>query len=199
VDSVEIGKLFIGIVTAVGTIAVASFNFGQARKVKAELLEKFELVLEKEKKHSVTELFRLIHGLRMSYTDIVELVKHDDCSKIIYALSKTPGLVCYEQGEFRYTGIAKSLLFQFCDRWFTRLAILVLMLASLGSLTVAIYAKNLAVTASGFVMVAVFSFVLATQLRQRRYDRMVANLIHPTQTQQNAQQPAPTTEPNVCA
>lgn len=187
-DSVEIGKLFFGVVTAVGTIALASFNFGQARKVKAELLEKFELALQNGQKHSVTELFRLIHGLRMSYTDIVELVKHDECSKIIYALSKTPGLVCYEQGEFKYTGIGKSVLFQFFDRWFTLLSILFFGATSLGSLALAMYAKNLAVIALGFIMLAVFSFGLATQLRQRRYDRMVANLIGPSQTQQDAQQ-----------
>jgi hypothetical protein len=175
----EITKLFFGLITALGTIAVAFLNFGQTRKIKAELLEKFETALEKSQKHSTTELFRLIHGLRMNYADIVELVKHDECSKIVYALGKSPGLVCYEQGEFRYTGIGKNPMFKFLDRWCTRAIMAFFGAISLGSYAAIACSRNPKVIAFGFVSLAVSSFIFATQLRQIRYDRMVSNLIHP--------------------
>jgi hypothetical protein len=180
-DAMESTKLFFGLVAAWGTIAAAFFNFGQTRKIKAELAEKFETALEKSQKHSATELFRLIHGLRMNYADIVELVKHDECSKIIYALTKTPGLVCYERGQFRYTGIGKSSAFKFFDRWFTRLSMSIFGVLTLGAYATIIYGKGAGVIAFGFVALVITSFVFATQLRQMRYDRMVLNLIQPEQ------------------
>jgi uncharacterized membrane protein YvbJ len=74
-------KLTLGLITTISTIAITYFNLGQTRKLKAELLDKFESAVAKAEKHSVAELFSLIHGLRMNYTDIVELIKHDDCIK----------------------------------------------------------------------------------------------------------------------
>ncbi|WP_166373230.1 hypothetical protein [Psychromonas sp. SA13A] len=67
----ELTKIIFGIITAIGTVALTYFNLSQTRKVTAELLEKFDVAIEKNQKHSVTELFRLIHGLRMSYSDIL--------------------------------------------------------------------------------------------------------------------------------
>lgn len=94
-------------------------NSRQATKIKSELLEKFEVAVDKKQKHSVIELFRLIHGIRRSYTDVDALIGDDECSKIIYALKKTPGIVSYKQGKFKYSGIGKSSVFRFIDRWYT--------------------------------------------------------------------------------
>lgn len=88
-------KILFGGVSALGTIALILNNFGQSQKLKAELLEKFRHAISESDKHAATEIFRLIHGLRMSYVDIVALTNNDNCSKIIYALKKTPGLVTY--------------------------------------------------------------------------------------------------------
>ncbi|EGA71031.1 hypothetical protein VISI1226_11177 [Vibrio sinaloensis DSM 21326] len=100
----EIGNLFFGLIASIGTVVATLYNVGQVRKINAELLASFEVALEKQNKHSVTELFRLIHGLRMNYSDIVVLVNDDNCSKIIYALKKTPGIVSFENGKFQYSG-----------------------------------------------------------------------------------------------
>src|SRR5690606_40611368 len=92
-------KLIFGVISSLGTMALVFYNMSQTRKLRTELLEKFEEAVNRKNKHSSTELFRLIHGLRMNYSDVVELVKHDDCSKIIYALKKTPGIVSFKNGE----------------------------------------------------------------------------------------------------
>ncbi|WOH37660.1 hypothetical protein RI844_00050 [Thalassotalea fonticola] len=174
----EISKIVFGIVTAVGTIALTFFNMSQTRKVTAELLEKFEIAVEKTQKNSVTELFRLIHGLRMNYQDIIELINHDDCSRIIYALKRTPGLVCYENGSFQYTSIGRNSIFKFVDKWFTRLGIATFSIFTFASYLLLVFGNNYSAIA-GFFMLIVFAFMLGRQLRQRRYDQMVESLVKP--------------------
>lgn len=173
-------KLAFGLVSSLGTIALVLFNVGQSRKIKAELLEKFDAAVDKKSIHSVTELFRLIHGLRMSYSDIIALIQHEQCSKIIYALKKTPGMVSYEGREFRYTHNGRNRLFRFIDRWFLRFSIglfSMLGLLSFGMLGLGDGATSVV----GFILLLFCSVMLALQLRQRAYDQMVQSLIEPEQ------------------
>ena len=176
-------KLAFGLVSSLGTMALVFFNLGQTRKVKAELLEKFEEAVTRESIHSVTELFRLIHGLRMSYRDIVELIKHDQCSRIIYALKKTPGIVSYANGEFQLTNIAKNRIFRFLDVWFTRLSIAIF--SALCLLSWGMVGFGNAVTSIlGFGFLIFCSIMLTLQLRQRAYNQMIQSLIKPEGTRE---------------
>lgn len=182
-DFDTISKLAFGLVSSLGTIALVFFNLSQARKVKAELLEKFEVAVTRESIHSVTELFRLIHGLRMSYKDIVELIRHDKCSKIIHALKKTPGIVSYVNGEFQYTNIAKSRIFRFLDVWFTRLSIAIF--SALCLLSWGMVGFGNAVTSIlGFGFLIFCSIMLTLQLRQRAYNQMIQSLVEPEEMPQ---------------
>ncbi len=171
-------KLIFGVFSSLGTVALVFYNLSQSRKIKAELVEKFEDALVRENKHSVTELFRLIHGMRMSYSDILALVDHDSCSKIIFAIKTTPGLVTYEGGAFRYRGIARSRQFRLFDLWFSRISITLLSALSLASLLVMSFTDGVSAVA-GFTFLIAGSFMLAMQLRQRAYDQMIANLVEP--------------------
>lgn len=173
-----ISKLGFGVVSSLGTFALISYNFGQSRKVRADLVEKFEDAVSRKSTHSVTELFRLIHGLRMSYTDITELIQHDQCSKIIYSLKKTPGMVSYRNGEFTYTGIAGSRVFRVVNEWLTSISIGLFGLLALSSLAMFVFGQGPTAVA-GFVLLLCCSFILTFQLRARNYDRMVQNIVEP--------------------
>lgn len=85
----DLAKLILASMSAIGTMAVVFYNVGQTRKIKSELLREFEEAISRGNKHSVTELFRLIHGLRMSYTDIRELINHDNCVGATITCNKT--------------------------------------------------------------------------------------------------------------
>ena len=178
-----ISKLAFGLVSSLGTIALIPFNIGQSRKIKAELLEKFEEAVDRESVHSVTELFRLTHGLRMSYGDIIELIRHEQCSKIIYALKKTPRMVSYERGEFCYTQISRIRFFRFIYRWFLRLSIGLFSILGLLSLGMLGFGHG-AISISGFIFLLFCSVILAAQLRQRAYDQIVQRLIKPEHNNQ---------------
>lgn len=173
-----ISKLGFGLVSSLGTVALISYNFGQARKVRSDLVEKFEEAVSRKSIHSVTELFRLIHGLRMSYADITELIQDDQCSKIIYALKKTPGMVSYSEGEFKYAGIAGNRAFRFINEWFTRISIGFFGVLTLGSLAMFVFGQESAAVA-GFIILLFCSSILTFQIRQKNYDRMVQNLVDP--------------------
>lgn len=173
----ETSKIIFGVVAAVGVLVMAFLNMEQAKKTKSELIEKFELALVKAQKLTVAELFRLIFGLRMNYSDIVELVKNDDCLKIIYALKKTPGYVCYENGVFKYTGIGKSRMFHFADKWLTKLGILFLTVLLIVAYSMVVFGDG-AMMIGGFILTVVFAAMLGVQIRKRRYDSMVATLVN---------------------
>lgn len=178
-----ISRLGFGLISSLGTIALIFYNFGQARKVRADLVEKFEEAVSRKSIHSVTELFRLIHGLRMSYVDITELVQNDQCSKIIYALKKTPGMVSYDEGEFKYAGIAGNRVFRFINEWFTKISIGLFGVLALASLAMFVFGQG-ATAVAGFIFLLFCSSLLTFQLRQRNYDRMVQNLVEPGHSNQ---------------
>ncbi|WP_281628737.1 hypothetical protein [Vibrio sp. St2] len=172
----EAGNLFFGMIASIGTVVATLYNFGQVRKINAELLASFEIALEKQNKHSVTELFRSIHGLRMNYSDIVVLVNDDNCSKIIYALKKTPGMVSFEGGKFQYSGLGKIRPFMAFDK-LLRGAGLVL---AIGLFVISFWLLafgNSGESIAGMILIVPSSFFIALSIRTNRYDKMVRSLV----------------------
>jgi hypothetical protein len=122
----------------------------------------------------------------MNYQDIKKLVNDDECSKIIYFLKRTPGLVSYTNGEFKYTKIAINKFFKIVDRCFTRLSII--FFSFMAILSWALFAfgdKGISIT--GFVFLVLSSVLLAFQIKEQSYDQMVKNLVEPEHN--NALQP----------
>jgi len=105
-------------------------------------------------------------------------VKHDECIKIIYAIRKTPGLVRYENGQFSYTKIAKHPIFKVIDKWIYLASVIIFSFLTLISLSMLGFGNG-ATAIAGFILSIFGASMLAMQLRQRRYDQMVSNLIHP--------------------
>ena len=170
-------KAVAGVVSALGAVAVYKFNNAQTKKVRAELIEKFELALEKQQKHAATELFRLLHGLRMEFDDVSTICEHNKAPKIILALQKTPGMVKFENGQFKYTDFFEKKWVRNSNRWITRaLAYLV------GGLTVMLI--GLMATLEGAAALAMLIFVipsaafLGMQLKDIRHDKMVESIVN---------------------
>ncbi|EGR3971292.1 hypothetical protein DDN72_17765 [Vibrio cholerae] len=176
VEIPEIGNLFFGLIASIGTVVATLYNVGQVRKINAELLASFEIALEKQNKHSVTELFRLIHGLRMNYSDIVVLVNDDNCSKIIYALKKTPGIVSFENGKFQYSGVGKIRLFMMADRFFRWGGLALSAIVAIFALWLLAFGGSGEVIA-GIALIFPASIGIGLSLRSNRYDKMVSSLV----------------------
>lgn len=167
-------KLGFGLVSSLGTIALVYYNFGQAKKLRADLLEQFDQAVARKSVHSVTELFRLIHGLRMSYCDITSLIQHDQCSKIIYALKKTPKMVSYSNGDFKYS--AGTTVFRFIDAFINKVGLLLFASLTMLSLSLFVFGES-STSFLGFVFLLISSIMFALQIRQRDFNQMIRNLV----------------------
>jgi hypothetical protein len=72
-----------------------------ANKTKAELLQKLDVSIKNNCKHSAGEIFYMIHKVKMNFQDIKTLIEDDNSSSIISVLKHTPGLANYKNGQFR--------------------------------------------------------------------------------------------------
>ncbi len=171
-----LSKVLVGIITIVSSYKATIFNIGNSQKMKADLLEKLDVAIERKKKHTSTELFRLIHGLRMSYPDIESLAQSDNCSAIIYALKKTPGIVYYSNGKLQYTAIASSTIFKFIEKFASWLFITLFTLLAAMSFYMFVFCEG-GTSIVGIVLLAFSTFMLTIYYRQRSYDRMVSDIV----------------------
>jgi hypothetical protein len=173
----EISKFFFATITAISTIAVTFYNIGQSQKTRVEILERFEHAVESKRKHSVSELFRILHGLRMNYTDIVTLIEDDECSKIIYALKKTPGLVCYENGMFQYNHQSSSKLWNLFGTFIPKMIAgitgsILISMVFLATFTAGVQSLT------AWVMVVGISIVFGATIKQIQYNNLVDKLVN---------------------
>lgn len=175
-DSIELLKALVGLMSAVAGIAIYKLNHAKMLKTRAELVEQFQKALAEGQKYSVMEMFRLLHGLRMTYEDIQALCADSNASHIIFALQKTPGMVKYKNSSFQYSPIFEKAWFRKANRW------LLLGLAWLsGVITVAllfafIFATQKTALAVLILLIPFFAF-LTFLLRDLRYDEMVESLV----------------------
>ncbi|MEE1673719.1 hypothetical protein SNR37_003146 [Agarivorans aestuarii] len=120
-DSTEWLKLLLAFIPAIGTYSVLKFNQVQTMKIKAELIEKLSNAMNQPtpNKHSVTELFALIHKVKFKFEDIIALCDDSDCAKITQAVRTAPNLITYENGRVVYTGIGLNRFFRWLDKYHT--------------------------------------------------------------------------------
>jgi hypothetical protein len=110
-----------GIVTTIFTAIFYFYirDYWQSNKIKADLLDKLDTALKNNRKHNVSELFYMIHKVRINYNEILKLIEDDNSSKIIYALKRTPGLVEYKDGKLsrrqfpRWITVVEKIFFKF--------------------------------------------------------------------------------------
>ena len=112
----------------------------------------------------------------MNYADIVALIQNDECSKIIYVLKKTPGLVHYKNGNVIYSNIAKNAFYRFFDKWTSNISVWLFGLGLIVSFSLLVFGDGV-IAITGFILTLVTSIMFGLELHQRSYNRMIANLV----------------------
>jgi len=181
VEYSELFKALLGVFSAISAIAIYKFNMAKSLQVRADLIEKLEEALERKNKHSVCELFRLLHGSRLNYKEIIVITSNDDVSRILYALKKTPGMVTFKNGELKFTTLFKRPWVRSVNKYVSRgFAYL------FGALTIVLIIV-MAMT-DGAVSIAMLIFVipcfavLTMQINDLKYDQMVYELVGNNET-----------------
>lgn len=98
-------------ITVIGSIATAMITSYKYEERKMAILEKLSISLRHESplKIEITELFRLLTGLRMNYSEIKKIIEDDNCIWLLHILRTTPGYVKYKNGKLHYTEFFRSI------------------------------------------------------------------------------------------
>ena len=175
-DSIELLKALVGLFSAVAGIAIYKLNHAKMLKTRADLVEQFQKALAEGQKYSVMEMFRLLHGLRMTYEDIQALCADSNASHIIFALQKTPGMVKYKNSSFQYTAIFQKTWFRKTNKWFSIGVAWLSGLVTVGLVIAFILVKQQTALAVLIILIPCFAF-LTYFLRDIQYDELVENLV----------------------
>jgi len=180
IDNIEnIGnviKLFVGIVISIVSIILTIRYKNQHLKSRSEVLDKFEKAVASGFIHSVTELFRLLHGLNMKYTDIVSLIKKDECTNMILTLKKTPGLVKYENEKYQYTRKYSTTSMFILGKVIPNFFLFMLSLLWLSLITLA-WLTDGKTSLTYWVMTIGASMILGGLIKQIQYNKLIRKLM----------------------
>ena len=177
----ELFKALLGVFSAISAIAIYKFNMAKSLQVRAELIEKFEEALERKNKHSVCELFRLLHGARRNYKEVVAITENDDVSIILFALKKSPGMVIFEGGELKLSSLFSQPWVRLVNKYASKglayfigaftVGLIILMAVTEGVASIAL-----------LIFIIPSSAVLAIQINDLKYDQMVYKLVDNNET-----------------
>jgi hypothetical protein len=180
-EEFSIIKAIAGLLSAIGTMALYRYHLAQSSKLRGELLEKLDNALAEEHKHSVCELFRLLHGLRMDYTDIKAICEHDKATKIILALQKTPGIVKHENGRLQYTDLYEKDWVRKSNGMVNKIFAYSLGVLTLSMVIVMGFMDGVAALAL-LVFVIPSAVFFMVQVKDIRHDKMVESLVEESGT-----------------
>ncbi|MBK8971832.1 MAG: hypothetical protein IPM37_10835 [Hahellaceae bacterium] len=173
---VEIFNALAGLITALGTVTVFKFNSAQAMKHRAELLEMLNKAIATNDKHATTEIFLMLHKLRMSFSDIKAICEDNNSSKIIRILQTNFGAVTYLDSQLQYRSMLKKPKVRKFATAVTRFGALLMGLVT----AVLIFLMTITegkVAVSLLIFAVPFSAVLALQLWDLRQDKLIGEMI----------------------
>lgn len=177
----ELFKIFLGLLSAISAIAVYKFNIAKSLQARAELIQQFEEALVQDRKYSVCEIFRLLHGLRMSYEDIRAITRSDNVSKILYVLNKTPGFVRYENGELKYSAVFEKRWVRLTNNLVSKFSVYFFGAVTVMLIIAMAFSKGLTSFTLLILLIPSFAF-LTMQIKDLRHDKMIDELVNENTT-----------------
>lgn len=100
-------KVSSGLVAILGAMFVAHLQRWKGKGVQAELLQKLEEAVKNNTPYTAAHLFYLLHGFRLSASDVASLIARDDSAFAIFVLRKRRGSVEYRSGAFRFRDLSR--------------------------------------------------------------------------------------------
>jgi hypothetical protein len=168
------------IITAISAVVVSYIANNNRDERKRILLKELTVLLENENiknKYEVSKIFEFITRLKLSYSDIKELVSQDNAILIINALEKTPGLVTYENKKLEYhknfkpKGIRKAIYY------FEKFSLYISFTTMSLSLFVFAFTNNIAMKSFSGILFFIFTFMWMNILRSVRYTQEIEKII----------------------
>ncbi len=108
-----VSKILLAVSAVIGGSFLTLLKHWQSRSVQADLCEKLDQAVSDGKSYLASQLFALIYGLKMPFSDIQSLLSRDDSVTCIDALKRRQGVICYSRGSFSYHKLNACLLYIF--------------------------------------------------------------------------------------
>jgi len=155
----KIATVAFGFVTAF-IAATAAMQKRDAHKI--ELTEKLYKAVESNSKLLVIDIFSKLYGRRYRYPDVQRLLEDDDVMQRMLMLKKRSDAVIYENGEYRFTKLHKSMFGRFnvlLQKMTVGVFLVLLILSLVGTFTVAFISIKVAIV--GVLLIGLCTLVLA--------------------------------------
>lgn len=167
------------VITVIGSIATAMITSYKYEERKMAILEKLAISLRHESplKIEITELFRLLTGLRMNYSEIKKIIEDDNCIWLINILRTTPGYVKYKDGKLHYTAFFRSIWVRKVSSFIDKISQITSLILYFFFSVAMIYSPTLQGKALSVVFL-IFSAVWYVQsLKNKRYSEKIDELM----------------------
>ncbi|MDX9744183.1 MAG: hypothetical protein RBT59_10220 [Arcobacteraceae bacterium] len=168
------------IITAISAIIVAYIANNNREERKRILLKELTTLLENESpknKYEVSKIFEFITRLKLSHSDIKELVSLDNSILIINALEKTPGLVTYKNKKLEYHRNFKPRGIRKAIHYFEKFSLYISFTTMTMSLFAFAFTNNIAMKSFSGILFFIFTFMWMSVLRSVRHTQEIENII----------------------
>lgn len=169
-------KLLVAIVSSLGTVLAANWIIPM-KKTRLKLLKEFDAAVKSGSRNSVTDIFHMLYGLRMSYNDILTLIEDDDVSKKIFALRKVPGMVQYEKGQLSYSKLFSKRILRSVNFLSSYLMIVLVGILIVLFIIALRAVRNIVLSIIIFSLIIFLSFILSFLIKEHRFDKTINKLI----------------------
>ncbi|RUM93130.1 MAG: hypothetical protein DSZ27_00890 [Thiomicrospira sp.] len=162
--------------SVLGTMVTILVLTHQSKKSRMEMVIKLEDELEKDHKHSAMELFRLLHGIRMNYEQVKELIANNKSIHIIHVLKKSPGMVQYNDGTLEYTPRFKPKPIQILLKYYNQFSMYLYGIGVIAVLVIILISDIKNISGAVITLIALLVFFIFSY-KEWRFDKMVDGLI----------------------
>lgn len=167
------------VITVVGSIATALITSYKYEERKMAILDKLAIALRNDSplKIEVAELFRLLTGLRMDYSEIKKIIEDDKCIWLIHILRTTPGYVKYKDGKLHYTEFFRSKCIRVFNSFIDKIAQITSFLLYVFFSLAMIFLPTLQGKAISVICLIFSAIWLIQALKNKRYSEKINELM----------------------
>lgn len=173
----DIIRILPGFAALAGSIVAYITARNHAIKSKLDLIRRFSEAISNRNKYEVQQLFFLLHGLRMKYRDIQQLVNLEDSASILYVISKRSGMIWFDSGKLEFRSMFKSHFVRKAFDYVSIFLMIAMLTVVLISFVVLLLSEGKYTIASSSMLIF-FGFFLLLQIRDFVFDKKAYELIN---------------------
>ena len=181
------------VITAYSAITIAKLKYANSEKFNLKLLKRLNLALDNNtskndnqtNKLEVCMIFEMLTKLKLSYQDIIKLIKDDNAGLIIYFLKKTPNYVEYKNGVLNYNKDYNDLLLKI-ERPFRKIQEYIFLILFIVATIIFIFSSSIEEKIIMGIQILILGYGWIDAMRINNYSKKIQEIIDIQGTVQNS-------------